>query len=137
MHSRNLAVVIVMWLPFIVSSRKWILKQGELKEVFFVRYINHVQTLWIGFTSIRKEDILLVSLLNNVIFYLRFGAKCIRNVWTWSYTVNSRSFNSEETTKRVFSNQKRILFNEWRYERGFSIGLLWRVRQNSLMFDIS
>ena len=70
MHSRNLAVVIVIWLPFIVSSAKWILKQSGLKVVFFVRYIDHVQTLWIGFASIRKEDIPLVSLLNNVIFYL-------------------------------------------------------------------
>ena len=69
MHSRNLAVVIVIWLPFIVSSAKWILKQSGLKVVFFVRYIDHVQTLQIGFASIRKEDIQLVSLLNNVIFY--------------------------------------------------------------------
>ena len=69
MYSRNLAVVIVIWLPFIVSSAKWILKQSGLKVVFFVRYIDHVQTLWIVFASIRKEDILLVSLLNKVIFY--------------------------------------------------------------------
>ena len=69
MHSRNLAFVIIIWLPFIVSSAKWILKQSGLKVVFFVRYIDHVQTLQIGFASIRKEDIQLVSLLNNVIFY--------------------------------------------------------------------
>ena len=68
MHSRNLTVVIVIWLPFIVSSAKWILKQSRLKVVFFVQYIDHVQMLQIGFASIRKEDILLVSLLNNIIF---------------------------------------------------------------------
>ena len=49
MHSRNLAVMIVIWLPFIVSSAKWILKQSGLKVVFFVRYIDHVQTKRIGF----------------------------------------------------------------------------------------
>ena len=42
---------------------KWV------KSSFFVRYIDHVQMLRIGFVSIRKEDILLVNLLNNVIFY--------------------------------------------------------------------
>ena len=68
MHSRNLAVVIVIWLPF-VSSVKWILKQSGLKVVFLVRYIDHVLMLQIGFASIQEEDILLVSLLNNVIFY--------------------------------------------------------------------
>ena len=68
MHSRNLAVVKVIWLPF-VSSIKWILKQSGLKVVFLVQYIDHVQMLQIGFASIRKEDILLVSLLNNMIFY--------------------------------------------------------------------
>ena len=85
MHSHNLAVVTVIWLPFIVSSAKWILKQSGLKVVFFVRYIDHVQTSRIGFASIQKEDILLPSLLNNVIFTnrmssFRFGAKRIRNV---------------------------------------------------------
>ena len=68
MHSCNLVVMIVIWLPFIVSSAKWILKQRRLKVVFFVQYIDHVQILQIGFASIRKEDILLVSLLNNIIF---------------------------------------------------------------------
>ena len=53
----------------IVSSAKWILIQRGLKVVFFVRYIDHVQMLQIGFASIQKEDILSVSLLNNVIFY--------------------------------------------------------------------
>ena len=71
MHSRNLAIVIVIWLPFIVSSAKWILKQSGLKVVFFVQYIDHVQALWVGFASIRKEGILLVSLLSNVIFLPR------------------------------------------------------------------
>ena len=42
MHSHNLAVVIVTWLPFLVSSAKWILMQRGLKVVFFVRYIDHV-----------------------------------------------------------------------------------------------
>ena len=36
---------------------------------FFVWYIDHVLTLRIGFSSIPKEDIVLVSLLNNIIFY--------------------------------------------------------------------
>ena len=39
------------------------------RSFFFVRYIDHVQMLQIGFALIRKEDILSVSLLNNVIFY--------------------------------------------------------------------
>ena len=56
-------------LPFIVSSAKWILKQIGLKVAFLVQYIDHVQTLQIGFALIRKEGILLFSLLNNVIFY--------------------------------------------------------------------
>ena len=58
-----------LWLPFIVSSAKWILKQIGLKVAFLVQYIDHVQTLQIGFVSIQKEEILLVSLLNNVTFY--------------------------------------------------------------------
>ena len=56
-------------LPFIVSSAKWILKQIGLKVAFLVHYIDHVRTLQIGFASFRKEDTLLVSLLNNVNFY--------------------------------------------------------------------
>ena len=71
---------------------EWILKQSGLKVVFFVKYIDHVQTLRIGFASIWKEDILLVSLLKTSCFTNRmssfhFRAKHIRNVWTWSYTV--------------------------------------------------
>ena len=62
MHSHNWAVMIVIWLPFIVTSTKWI------KISFFVQYIDHVQTLQIGFALIRKEDILLVSLLNNIFY---------------------------------------------------------------------
>ena len=58
--------MIVIWLPFIAFLAKWILKQSGLKVAFFVRYIDHVQTLQIDFASIRKEDILLVSLLNNL-----------------------------------------------------------------------
>ena len=69
MHSRNLAVMTVIWLTFTVSSAKWILKQSGLKVDFFIRYIDHVQTLQIGLVSTGKEDIVLVSLLNNIIFY--------------------------------------------------------------------
>ena len=49
MHSCNLAVMIVIWLPFIVSSAKRILKQSGLKVVFFAQYIDHVQMMQIGF----------------------------------------------------------------------------------------
>ena len=94
---------------------EWILKQSGLKVVFFVQYIDHVQTLRIGFASIWKEDILLVSLLKTSCFTNRmssfhFRAKHIRNVWTWSYTVNSRSFQPWRDHQEGFSNQKRMLF---------------------------
>ena len=64
-----MVVVIVIWLPFIVSSAKWILKQSGLTLVSFVRYIDHDQTLQIGFASIQKEDILLISLLKRLFSY--------------------------------------------------------------------
>ena len=121
---------------------EWILKQSGLKVVFFVQYIDHVQTLRIGFASIWKEDILLVSLLKTSFFTNRmssfhFRARHIRNVWTWSYTVNTRSFQPWRDHQEGFSNQKRMLLEEWRYQKRFSIGLLWQVEQNSSTFNIS
>ena len=64
-----MVVVIVIWLPFIVSSAKWILKQSGLTLVSFVRHIDHDQTLQIGSASIQKEDILLISLLKTLFSY--------------------------------------------------------------------
>ena len=89
---------------------EWILKQSGLKVVFFVWYIDHVQTLRIGFALIWKEDILYWLVcwkhyflpIECLLFILEQN---ICNVWAWSYTVNSGSFELRRDHQEGFSNQ--------------------------------
>ena len=81
--------------------------------------------LQIGFPSIRKEDNLLVSLLNNIIFLpiecFLFGSK--RNVSIMSQhghiQLNCDLSSSEGTTKRVFQTKNECCLRSGDIKKGF------------------
>ena len=83
MHCHNLAGVILIWLPLIVSSSKWILKQSGLKVVFcsICRPCSDVAD-WFRFDSKRRHSIYWLPWKIMLVYNISCSSnRCLARVW--------------------------------------------------------